>query len=334
MTDPLADPRARELLATDPDEAGRLAGVFRTAAGESQRTGTGLSAAQHDTVWTGRAADAFHRAIGRLPARLDGVRAGFEAVAAALLAYETELASIKPAFALVAIDLRAMAGGAGGGGAPLADTEFERLSRRAFSLLEEFSNARAACQAAIQVARLGAPSLPAPAQAVVGTAAPAPAQAGVGAPSAATVVPSAAPVPGLPPGLVAERVAAMTARANTLLGTPYVWGGGHAGWGPGGGLDCSGFVSHVLHAGGYLNAPQTTEGLPGQPGLAAGPGRWVTVYDRTNVGANEHVIIDLNGRFYESGGGASGGGAAFVHQFAPSVAYLASFNSVLHPVGL
>jgi hypothetical protein len=46
------------------------------------------------------------------------------------------------------------------------------------------------------------------------------------------------------------------------------------------------------------------------------------------------VIIDINGRFYESGGGSASGGAPFVHQFTPSAEYLASFNTILHPAGL
>jgi cell wall-associated NlpC family hydrolase len=317
MADPLADPRARDLLAADPDEAARLAALFRTAASESQSTGAGLGAAQHDTVWTGTAARTFRTAIGRLPAQLDSVRAGFEALASALIAYEDELVSIKPAFASVAAELIALRGHAGAG----AEEELAGLDRRAFALLDEFDNARGGCQAAIRAARSGTPSP----TVVVGAAVPS-------APLPATP-PAPLPSAGLPPGTAGERISAMLARAHSLIGTPYVWGGGHGGWGTAGGLDCSGFVSRVLHAAGYLGSPQTTEGLSGQPGLAAGPGRYVTIYDRTSAGANEHVILDLNGHFYEAGGGGAGG-APFVHQFAPSAAYLASFNTMLHPVGL
>ena len=46
------------------------------------------------------------------------------------------------------------------------------------------------------------------------------------------------------------------------------------------------------------------------------------------------MIIDLNGTFYESGGGSASGGAPYVHRFDPSASYLASFNTVLHPAGL
>jgi cell wall-associated NlpC family hydrolase len=123
----------------------------------------------------------------------------------------------------------------------------------------------------------------------------------------------------------------MIRAADGLLGTPYVYGGGHGG---GGGLDCSGFVSAVLRSGGYLNGAVTTEGFASQPGIASGPGQYVTIYDRTGCGANEHVIININGRFYESGGGSASGGAPFVHQFTPNAAYLSSFNTILHPAGL
>jgi cell wall-associated NlpC family hydrolase len=38
------------------------------------------------------------------------------------------------------------------------------------------------------------------------------------------------------------RLDAMVRQADALLGMPYVWGGGHEGWGPQSGYDCSGFV--------------------------------------------------------------------------------------------
>jgi cell wall-associated NlpC family hydrolase len=134
-----------------------------------------------------------------------------------------------------------------------------------------------------------------------------------------------------------SQVQAMTDQANSLLGKPYVWGGGHSGWGPQAGYDCSGFVSAVLHAGGYLSSPQDTQTLPAQPGIENGPGQYVTIYDRTDAGSgNDHVIIDIAGQFYESGGGhgAWGGGGGVEKIAQPSQAYLDSFNRVLHPEGL
>jgi hypothetical protein len=51
---------------------------------------------------------------------------------------------------------------------------------------------------------------------------------------------------------------------------------------------------------------------------------------------SDHVIIDLGGQFYESGGGhgAWGGGGGVEKIGTPSASYLASFNRVLHPEGL
>ncbi|HET9125918.1 MAG TPA: NlpC/P60 family protein [Solirubrobacteraceae bacterium] len=133
------------------------------------------------------------------------------------------------------------------------------------------------------------------------------------------------------------RVQAMVQEANSLLGKPYVWGGGHGSWAPQAGYDCSGFVSAVLHAGGYLSAPQDTQTLPGQPGILGGPGQYVTIYDRTDAGMSaDHVIIDIGGQFYESGGehGAWGGGGGVQKIATPPASYLATFNRVLHPEGL
>ncbi|HEX3978500.1 MAG TPA: hypothetical protein VHW96_19680 [Solirubrobacteraceae bacterium] len=137
-------------------------------------------------------------------------------------------------------------------------------------------------------------------------------------------------------GVGDPRVAAMVNEANSLVGKPYVYGGGHSGWGAQTGYDCSGFVSAVLHAGGYLTSPVDTTALPSQPGMVSGPGQSVTVYDRALSGQNGHVIIQINGQFYESGGmhGAWGGGGGVQKIGTPSASYLATFPTVLHPEGL
>jgi len=139
-----------------------------------------------------------------------------------------------------------------------------------------------------------------------------------------------------PPSLSATaqtKVAAMLTTANFLNGLPYIYGGGHSSWTVGPGYDCSGFVSAVLHAAGYLSEPQDTQTLPSQPGILTGPGKWVTILDRTDAGAldEDHVIINIAGQWWESGGTTSAG----VHQM-PSVSpsYLATFNLILHPAGL
>jgi cell wall-associated NlpC family hydrolase len=134
------------------------------------------------------------------------------------------------------------------------------------------------------------------------------------------------------------RVEAMERFIESALGKPYIWGGGHGGWGPQPGYDCSGFVSAVLHAGGYLSQPVDTSSLVGQPGILAGPGHVVTIYDRAvPIGGNPgHVIISINGHFYESGGqsGPWGGGGGVERIGTPSASYLSTFPNVLHPQGL
>jgi cell wall-associated NlpC family hydrolase len=132
------------------------------------------------------------------------------------------------------------------------------------------------------------------------------------------------------------QVQAMISEANSLVGKPYVWGGGHSGWGAQQGYDCSGFVSAVLHAGGYLSSPQDTTTLPSAAGIEQGPGQYVTIYDRDAPGEEGHVIISIDGQFYESGGehGSWGGGGGVEKIATPSAAYLATFNDVLHPSGL
>ena len=138
-------------------------------------------------------------------------------------------------------------------------------------------------------------------------------------------------------GEAGSRLSSMVKTADSLIGKPYIWGGGHNSF-TSPGYDCSGFVSAVLHAGGFLNTPQTTQTLPSQPSIASGPGKFVTVYDRTDGGTpnNDHVIIDLNGAWYESGGqaGAWGGGGGVARIQKPSAEYLSSFNRQLHPMGL
>src|ERR1700751_1224176 len=74
-------------------------------------------------------------------------------------------------------------------------------------------------------------------------------------------------VSGATTGAEPAQVQTMTNMANSLVGKPYVYGGGHGGWGPQTGYDCSGFVSAVLHAGGYLSQPADTTTLPSQAGM-------------------------------------------------------------------
>lgn len=364
MIDPLSDRRAEDLLAAVPVDISTLASAFHTAAQEAAMTATGLLAAREDGTWTGHAADSFRDSIGQVPSELQHIKRGYSAVATALSDYETTLALVQSEFVKVVGQLndldtqigtaRTTATNAQNGmtpGHPMSfndlrqaelavaqarhalegyHAEADALRSRAFTLLDEFDASRGLCRATVQAAQCTAPVRP---------------QAGQGKRVAVAggtlarvkgglfqMTPVGTPTgPDLSPE-ERERVDAMIRAADGLLGTPYAYGRGHGG--AGGGLDCSGFVSAVLRSGGFLNGAVTTEGFAGQPGIATGPGRHVTIYDRTGCGASEHVIININGRFYESGGGSASGGAPFVHQFTPNATYLASFNTVLHPAGL
>ncbi len=368
MTDPLSDRRAADLLAAVPADVTTLASAFQSAASEASMTAEGLTAARNDGTWTGHAADSFRDSIGRMPAELERIRTGYHAVAAALNEYETSLSLVQTAFVKVVgqlSDLGTQIGtaqtaastaqnGLTAPGHPMSlndlrqaelavararqtldgyHAEAHQLRSRAFLLLEEFDTARSLCRATVEAAQRTAPVSP---QAGQGKHVNGPNGRLAGTKGGVfTTSPLTGPGGGTPTAQERTRIEAMIREADGLLGTPYVYGGGHsASAAPGAGLDCSGFVSAVLRSAGYMNGPVTTEGFAGQPGISSGPGRYVTVYDRTGCGPNEHVIININGRFYESGGGSASGGAPFVHAFTPSSSYLASFNTVLHPAGL
>lgn len=134
----------------------------------------------------------------------------------------------------------------------------------------------------------------------------------------------------------------MLAAATALEGAPYTWGGGHSGWSPlatlkGAGVDCSGFVSAVLHAGGFLSSPVTTVTLPDASGIQAGAGTDVTIWDRPQPGSEGHVIIEILGRWFESGGNTAynpSGGVSEI-SVAQAMGELAGGGfDPFHPAGL
>lgn len=85
----------------------------------------------------------------------------------------------------------------------------------------------------------------------------------------------------------------------------YVYGGGHGSFnGP---YDCSGLVSAILHAGGFLDAPVTTDGL--KTFGEAGDGKQITIGVRGSSGRSAHTMMRIGDRFLESG---SGHGAQWV----------------------
>lgn len=118
---------------------------------------------------------------------------------------------------------------------------------------------------------------------------------GAGGPAGTMVAPA-----GSKPATVEQ---AMFAAANHILGTPYIWGGGHGGW-QAPGYDCSGAVSYVLHAGGFLGSPEATGALAswGDPG----PGKYITVGVTNGGPGGGHTMMNMFGRYFESGGGPLG----------------------------
>ncbi len=113
-----------------------------------------------------------------------------------------------------------------------------------------------------------------------------------GGKSASLVNGQAVPPSNAPPAVVSAIEA-----ANQIVGTPYVWGGGHGSF-QSSGYDCSGAVSYALHGGGWLSSPLDSTGLTtwGAPGA----GNWVTVY--ANSGHAFAVIAGLRWDTSNTGG--------------------------------
>src|SRR6476659_4892535 len=128
---------------------------------------------------------------------------------------------------------------------------------------------------------------------VLALAVPAAAQTGGSGPpgdTTTTTTTTTTPAPVGPPGKATIRkdgtavapadapsqVQAAIAAANAIHTLPYVWGGGHRTFYDSG-YDCSGAVSYVLHAAGFLASPMPSGPLASSWG-AFGKGRWITVY--------------------------------------------------------
>jgi hypothetical protein len=71
-------------------------------------------------------------------------------------------------------------------------------------------------------------------------------------------------------------IQAAIAAGNAIHTYPYRWGGGHRSF-TDTGYDCSGAVSYVLHAAGFLSSPEPSGPLASSWGVP-GKGRWITVY--------------------------------------------------------
>lgn len=95
------------------------------------------------------------------------------------------------------------------------------------------------------------------------------------------------------------KIAQMVAAGNRIATMPYIYGGGHGSF-EDNGYDCSGSVSYVLHAAGFLDSPLASDGLMswGEPG----EGSRVTIY--SNPG---HVYMVIDGRRFDTSGQSSAG---------------------------
>ncbi len=109
--------------------------------------------------------------------------------------------------------------------------------------------------------------------------------------------------------------------ANTIVGRPYVWGGGHASF-YSNSYDCSGAVSFALFGGGLIPRPLTSGDL--MHWGAPGPGRWITVY--ANPG---HAFVEIAGLRFDTVGDEQGTGPRW-HLAAVSTAGFVA----RHPPGL
>jgi cell wall-associated NlpC family hydrolase len=118
-----------------------------------------------------------------------------------------------------------------------------------------------------------------------------------------------------------EAVQKVINNANTIVGRPYVWGGGHASF-YSYGYDCSGSVSYALFGGGLIPEPLTSGSLEGWG--EAGPGKWITVY--ANAG---HTFMEIAGLRWDTVGDARGTGPRW-HLMPTDTSGFA----VRHPPGL
>ncbi|HWC47682.1 MAG TPA: hypothetical protein VG448_02235 [Solirubrobacterales bacterium] len=125
----------------------------------------------------------------------------------------------------------------------------------------------------------------------------------------------------LAPPNAPEAVKGAIDAANTIIGRPYIWGGGHASF-YSRGYDCSGSVSFALFGGGLIPRPLTSGEL--EHWGAPGPGKWITVY--ANAG---HTFAEIAGLRWDTVGDEQGTGPRW-HLATTSTAGFV----VRHPPGL
>ncbi len=92
------------------------------------------------------------------------------------------------------------------------------------------------------------------------------------------------------PEVVQEAIQA----ANEIAFDPYVYGGGHNGWGTQSGYDCSGSTSYVLHAAGLLNGTPL-DSTEFESYGDAGTGQWITIY-----ADDGHAYMNIAGLWFDT----------------------------------
>jgi cell wall-associated NlpC family hydrolase len=117
----------------------------------------------------------------------------------------------------------------------------------------------------------------------------------------------------LAPPAAPEKIKRAISAANTIVGRPYVWGGGHASW-YSRGYDCSGAVSFALGGGGFLATPLDSTRL--ESWGAPGPGKWLTVYANAT-----HAYVVIASLRFDTVGDARGTGP----RWHPALAYPEGF---------
>jgi cell wall-associated NlpC family hydrolase len=125
----------------------------------------------------------------------------------------------------------------------------------------------------------------------------------------------------LAPPEAPEAVKGVINAANTIVGRPYVWGGGHGSF-YSRSYDCSGAVSFALFGGGLIPRPLSSGELEhwGSPG----PGKWITVY--ANAG---HTFAEIAGLRWDTVGDEQGTGPRWHLATTDTTGFV-----VRHPPGL
>jgi cell wall-associated NlpC family hydrolase len=124
----------------------------------------------------------------------------------------------------------------------------------------------------------------------------------------------------LPPPNAPQPVQDVIDNANSIVGRPYIWGGGHGSW-YSHGYDCSGAVSFALFGGGMIPRPLTSSELEGWG--APGPGKWITVYANAS-----HTFAEIAGLRWDTSGTESGTGPRWHLGSRPTDGFV-----VRHPPG-